>query len=268
MINFITLLQIKYELKTHIPCVQVYRQTNKGSHQNTMMWHIDGDWRYIMRKILFGIVYILMICSFMSCNKIREMKDNTDSVESDTEGINSIAVTAEAPIIKSDEQIFSTKSEDESIVINIITTKDNYENKIKEISVVNNGVTLNTINNIIGYYDDVTLDTSSLALLNYHGRKWSDFLLLDVTNGQVLFYEPFSFAEIKSLYQDNDMMDYVINENDMIAFSCDKIVDKDSIIISYQIHDMNGNLQSGTFMYIISKNKFEDLQENKPIPEG
>ena len=221
-----------------------------------------------MRKMLFGIACILMTCSFISCNKITEMKVDTVSVKSVNEVANSIAVADEVPNVKSGEQIFSTKSDDESIAINITTTKDNYENIIKEISVINNSVTLNTIDNIIGYYDNVTMDTSSVAILNYHGRKWSDFILLDTTNGQLLFYEPFGFDEIKSSYQDNDMMDYDINENDVFAFSCDKILDKDTIIISYQIHDMNGNLQSGNFKYIISKNKFENLQENKSIPEG
>jgi hypothetical protein len=184
---------------------------------------------------------------------------------------NNTTVTTEAPevtIFNSDEQIFSTKSEDESIVVNVTTTKDNNEKMIKEITIVNKSVTLNSINNVIGYYDDVKLGTSSLAIINYHGRKWSNFLLLDVTNGQVLYYEPFNFSDIRSVYQNNDRMDYDINENDNITITCEKILDKDSLIISYQVHNIKGNLQSGNFNYIISKNKFENLQENKPTSEG
>jgi len=221
--------------------------------------------KMLMRKMLMGIFCILVMSSFIACNNITKAKDNTNNVKSDTEVVNNITVTVKAPkvtIFNSDEQLFSTKSKDGSIAININTTKDNYENKIKEISIINNSVTLNTINNIIGYYDDVILDTSSLAIINYHGRKWSNFLLIDVTDGHVLYCEPFNFADIRSVYQDNDMMDYDINENDIIAFSCDKILDKDSIIISYQVRDTKGNLQSGSFKYIVSKNKFENLQEN------
>ena len=83
-----------------------------------------------------------------------------------------------------------------------------------------------------------------------------------------LYYEPFSYTEIESIYKDSDMMDFIINENDNIVISCDKIIDKDSIIISYEVHDMNGYLQSGNFKYIISENIIKDLQENEPYPEG
>jgi hypothetical protein len=169
----------------------------------------------------------------------------------------------------SEEQIFSTQSEDGSILINVTTSKYISENKIKEISVIVNGVTLNTIDSIVGYFDNITLDApTSLAVIKYHGQKWENFSLLDVTTGQVIFYEPFCFEDLRSAYQENNTMNYEINDDDVIEFSCDKILDKDSFIITYQVHDMNENLQSGSFKYIISSNQFEDLQENEPRPAG
>ncbi|HKM34442.1 MAG TPA: hypothetical protein VJY54_06840 [Lachnospiraceae bacterium] len=224
-----------------------------------------------MRRMLIGIFCLLMMCSLIACSDITKTEDSIDHIQSDTKEVNTISVTTEAPkdtTINSDGQTFSTKSENGSIFINITTTKDNHHDIIKEIFVVNNSVTLNTISNIIGYYDNVILDTSSIAIVNYYGRLWSNFLLLDVTTGDVLYYEPFNFTDIKTVYQYNNMMDFDLSDNDVMRFSCDKILDKDSIIISYQVHDMDGYLQSGNFKYIISKNEFEDLQENEPITEG
>lgn len=228
-------------------------------------------WKIIMRRMLIRIFSLLMMCFLIACSDITKTEEIIDPIQLDTEEVNTISVPTKAPketILNGDENTFSTKSEDGSIVINVTTTRDNYHDIIEEIFVVNNNVTLNTISNIIGYYDNVILDTSSLAIINYYGRLWSNFLLLDVTNGNVLYYEPINFIDIQTVYQDNNMMHFNLNENDVIAFSCDKILDKDSIIISYQVHDMDGYLQSGNFKYIISKNKFENLQENEPIIEG
>lgn len=225
-----------------------------------------------MKKIIVGILCLMMLSSFIACSKTTEMIDDTDNALPVTEADNTITVTTEASkvtITNTKEQNFSTESEDGSIIIQITTIDDNFHNMIEEISIIKDGVTLTTINYVIGYYDDVILDhASSIAMINYYGRKWTNFLLLDVTNGNVLFYEPFSFLDIKSIYQNNDMMDYEINDNDVIVFSCDNILNKDTVLISYEVHDMNGYLQSGNFKYTISENKFEDLQENEPYTEG
>lgn len=103
-----------------------------------------------------------------------------------------------------------------------------------------------------------------MAIINYHGRKWINFALLSITDGQQVYFEPFSFDDVKSVYKNNDMMDYEINENDIIAFYCDKILNNDSIIISYRVRDTNDNLQSGNFEYIISKHEFRNLHETLP----
>ena len=161
------------------------------------------------------------------------------------------------------------QAKDGNVIINVITKKFTYENEIVEISIIVNGVTLNTIDNVVGYFSSVVFDTnSSLAIINYRGRMWSNFMLLDINTGQVIYYEPFCFADVIPLYQNKNMMNYEININDVMVFSCDKILDRDSIIFSYQVHDTNGYLQSGTFKYIISSQTFLDLQENEPEQEG
>ncbi|HKM04710.1 MAG TPA: hypothetical protein VJZ04_09035 [Lachnospiraceae bacterium] len=222
----------------------------------------------ILSVTLIIIICILGIYSLVACNKIKEPETYTDNLKSPTEVINNNTAINEASSSTtptSDEHIYSTESEDGSIVINVATYEDISEHRIKEISIVGNGVKLSTIDTIIGYYDDLIIDaTSSMAIINYHGRKWTNFALLDITDGQLVYYEPFSFDDVKSVYKNNDMMDYEINENDNITFYCDKILDNDSIIISYQVRDTNDNLQSGNFEYIISKREFKNLQETLP----
>lgn len=219
-----------------------------------------------MKKIIIGIVCLIVISSFMACHKITKSEDGIDNTTPGIEEKDNISDDAEEPKVTasiSDEQIFTVKSEDESIIIDVTTINDMYENRIKEISIINNGVTLNTIDTIIGYYDGVTIDTAaSLALIEYHGRKWIDFALLDITNGQIAYMASFTLEDVKSVYRNNGMMNYEINEDDVIAFYCDKIIDNDSIIISYQVRDTNDNLQSGNFEYILSKREFKNMQDN------
>ncbi len=109
----------------------------------------------------------------------------------------------------------------------------------------------------------------SRAIITYYGRKWVEFLLLDTKDGELLYYEPFSFADVNVAYQDNNnKMKYEINENDVLKFSCDKIIDDNSIQISYQVYDKKGNLQSGNFKYNITKKEFYDLKQNEPASVG
>jgi len=227
---------------------------------------------YKKPTIWFVIITILVLIVLALCfltNPVEKLPLNNSKVDTNISNNGMQVEPTKVPKSNSNEQLFSTKSKDGSIIINTTTTKENNQNKIKEISVIVNGVTLYTDNHIVGYYDDITLDTStSFAVIKYYGRKWRNFSLLDITNGQFIYDEPFSFADIKLAFHKNNMLNYEINDNDVIAFYCDKILSNDSIIINYQIHDMNGNLQSGKFKYIISKHIFEDLQENKPRTEG
>lgn len=111
-----------------------------------------------MRKILLEMLCLLVLSSFVACNNSTEMKGDFDNAKPVTEVVNNITVTDEAPKVttfSSKELILSTKSEDGSIVINITAIEDNSYNKIEKISVVENGVTINTINNVIGYYNDI-----------------------------------------------------------------------------------------------------------------
>ena len=206
-----------------------------------------------------------------SINQVTEdMSKNTDVIPNLTEENtqNTEDISADTGV-SPDEQIFEEQSEDGSILISVTTYEDGNENRIKDITILVNGIKLITIDNIVGYYNSVSIDIqNSLAIINYYGRKWSNFALLDLTNGQILYYEPFSFSDIESIYRDNNKMDYDINENSVITLSCDQIMDNDTVIISYEVYDRKDNMQSGNFKYIISRNAFEDLHENEATPVG
>jgi hypothetical protein len=193
-------------------------------------------------------------CALAGCNKAIETNGEIEKV------------TLDAP----EEQTFSIATEDSCTIIQVVTTKEKWQFAIKEIDVIKNGAVLNSINDIVGYYDDISLDKqTSFAVINYYGRKWGDFILLDINSGQVEYYEPFNFPDIKTAYRDQgDRMVYEINENGVITFSCEKILDADTIIVGYQVDDKDGYLQSGIFKYIISKHAFEDMKQNPPKPEG
>lgn len=203
-----------------------------------------------MKKRVYFIVLCLLILSILvGCKNTMQ----TNEVNSDSQ-----------------KQTFTIHSEDGNTTVNIDTTKEENQALIEEITIIHKDVTINTIDDIVGYYDGISLDSEmSRAIISYYGRKWVNFLLLDTTNGDLIFYEPFSFADVISAYQDNNnKMKYEINENDVLKFSCDKIIDDNSIQISYQVYDNKGNLQSGNFKYIISKKEFYDLKQNEPKSAG
>lgn len=79
-----------------------------------------------MKRTLLIIIFILGIYFLVACNKSKESEANTDNIKSPTEVINNTVTTEESSVITltSDEQIYSTKSEDGSIVINVATYED------------------------------------------------------------------------------------------------------------------------------------------------
>lgn len=164
------------------------------------------------------------------------------------------------------KETFTINSGDKDSILQIDTTIDGNQFRIDAITIIDKDVTLNTINEIVGYYDSATIASdTTIAIVNYYGRKWTDFLLLDTRNGALLFYEPFHFSDVISAYQyNNNKMNYDMNENGLIKLSCYQIIDEDSLQISYQVYDNEGYLQSGNFKYIISENKIYELIQNEP----
>ncbi len=161
---------------------------------------------------------------------------------------------------------FTIDTKDEATKIIIDTRKESDGFLIDEISLIVDGVRKNAISDIVGYYDNVIFNyDNSIATINYFGKKWRYFALLDIDSGQFIFNEPFYFTDLQSAYEDSDnKMDYEVNANAIITLSCKKIIDNDWVAIDYKVYDRNDYIQSGTFKYSISKKVFEDLKQEPP----
>ena len=175
--------------------------------------------------------------------------------------------------ITTNEVIKTLKSNDGNTSINVYTTLEKESGinpKIEKIVISNKNGNF-VINDIIGYYDNMRwVMGQSKAVIEYYGRTWRNFLIVDTEKNEVLYKESFTFQEFMDEFKkQGTAFNYKVNENRPDAeFTFNKMIDDDNIIIDYKVYDENYLIQSGSFKYNLSKGTFSELIQNKPKSGG
>lgn len=205
-------------------------------------------------------VFFLLICTGCTANRVTESMKNK---QVPTESTPNYTETVE------EHPVFTLISNDELTVINVTTSLNNDKYVIDKISTVAKGEIVNNITTVVGYYNDMHWEyQQSLVAIRYSGRKWTNFLLLDAKLGELVFFELFNFEDIRVAFKDVNKINYDVNENDVVEFFLNKVIDESNLEIGYKVHDTAGNLQSGIFIYSIPNKRFDSLKQNEALSEG
>lgn len=174
---------------------------------------------------------------------------------------------------KSDEAMETLKSDDDKTIITVYTyTESGHSDnrKIDKIVVKDENGSFE-INEITGYYGTMRwVLGQSKAVIEYYGRQWRDFIIIDTGKKEVLFKEAFNFQEFMDYFEKQGVVfNYNVNKNRPdIEFRLDNMIDEDNIRINYIVHDENYAVQSGSFNYNLSNGTFSELTQNEPKVEG
>lgn len=205
-------------------------------------------------------IFLLLICTGCTASRDTETKKNQQVLIESTP--NYTETVEEHPV-------FTLISNDELTVINVTTSLNNDKYVIDKISTVVNGEIVNNITTVVGYYNDMHWEyQQSLVAIRYSGKKWTNFLLLDVKLGELVFFEPFNFEDIRVAFNNVNKINYDVNENGVVEFFLNKVIDESNLEIGYKVHDTAGNLQSGIFTYSIPNKRFDSLKQNDALSEG
>lgn len=213
-----------------------------------------------MKKIT--VLLTISICIILSgCSD-----SNTGNQQ---QGMNSNSVTK--PNTLSNENVKTLKSDDFKTIVNVYTSQDYNAPKIEKI-VVSNGADTFVVSDVVGYYDNMQwVPGKPKAVIEYYGRTWRNFLIIDTEKKEVLYKEPFSFQELMDSFEKyGASFNYKLSKNRPdVEFKFSKMIDDNNIMINYKAHDENYTIiQSGSFVYNISKGTFSELKQNKPMSEG
>lgn len=188
-----------------------------------------------MKRTLIIIICILGIYSLVACNRSKETEKYIDNIISPTEVMNHNTATTEAPnstTTTSDEQIYSTESEGDSIVIN-----DNFSDTQTQIKII--------VDNI-----DLWTDSMDYANERYH------YAITDLDNNKRLeiiasniggtgFYTYSSFYEIDESFKGLTRCETNFTEGDSQAdIAVDSVpayYDPKTKIIYYIFDDLTKN---------------------------
>ena len=175
---------------------------------------------------------------------------------------------------KSDEVMETLKSDDDKTIITVYTYTESGHGdnrKIDKIVVKDENGSFE-INDVIGYYGTMRWALGqSKAVIEYYGRQWRDFIIIDAGKKEVLFKDAFTFREFMDYFEKQGVVfNYNVNKNRPdIEFRLDQMIDEDSIRINYIVHEENYEVvQSGSFNYSLSKGTFSELTQNEPKVEG
>ncbi len=211
-----------------------------------------------------AVLLTILICTFLSgCSE-----SNTSNQQ---QVMNSISINNSNTV--SNETVKTLKSDDSKTIVNVYTslsreTGDNQ--KIEKIH-ISNGADSFTVSDVAGYYDNMQwVQGQPKVVIEYYGRTWRNFLIIDTENKKVLYKEPFSFKELlDSFIKHGASFNYSPNgSRPDVEFKYSKILDDDNIMINYKVRDEKYLIQSGSFIYSISKATFSELIQNVPISEG
>ncbi|MHB8131348.1 MAG: hypothetical protein ACYDEX_20395, partial [Mobilitalea sp.] len=202
--------------------------------------------------ILFAIILTMSACT----------STNTNIIVSKNEEPSTVPTKAIEESNNTDENEFKIVSDNEKQSVIVVTLDDNGQKRITSI-IVSNQESAIDISDVVGYYTDMSWHMNQVvAVINYCGRKWSNFLLIDVNQCKVLYQEPFTFAEVQEYFRSQvEKMDYEVNTNNIISLSLEKVINESQIIIGYQVYDMDDNKQSGMFTYDISNKTYSNLEQ-------
>lgn len=174
---------------------------------------------------------------------------------------------------KSDETMETLKSDDDKTIITVYTyTESGHgDNSIIDKIVVKDENGSFEINDITGYYGTMRWALGqSKAVIEYYGRQWRDFTIIDAGKKEVLFNEAFTFQEFMDYFKKQGIVfNFNVNQNRPdIEYRLDKMINEDNIRINYVVHDEDYAVQSGSFNYNLTKGTFSDLTQNEPRVEG
>lgn len=216
-----------------------------------------------------------------------ELYDNNDDLETRLVKYNEYAVSSRklheedyspnqsdsSQNSKSDEAMETLKSDDDKTIITVYTytERGHGDNRKVDKIVVKDENGSFEINDIAGYYGTMRWALGqSKALIEYYGRQWRDFIIIDAGKKEVLFKDTFAFWEFMDHFKKQGIVfNYNVNKNRPdIEYILDKMIDEDNIRINYIVHDENYAVQSGSFNYNLTKGAFSELTQNEPRVEG
>jgi|GEM_PF-3416979 len=209
-----------------------------------------------------------------SGNEVQNAYEYETTTTEDTEGNSNTHNSLPNNFVSSkfDETMETLKSDDNKTIITVYTyTKRRDDIKHIDKIVVTNGKNSFEINDIIGYYGNIrwALDQSK-AVVEFYGREWRDFIIIDTKKKEDLFERPFSLQQLMDSFKKQGIaFNFKVNKNRPdIEYRLNKMIDEDNIRVDYIVHDENYVTQSGSFNYNLSKGTFSELIQNEPKAEG
>ena len=243
----------------------------------------EDIYRYLMefyRKPVDGVVHQTYIDGMQvtyKCTPEHELVISLDK-DSDTEIDNEKQLSSNSESNngtdnKYNESVETLNSEDNKTSI-AVYTYTRYEKETEHIIdkiVVNDGDSNFEIDDIAGYYSDLRwVLGQSKAVIEYYGRLWQDFIIIDTKKKEVIFERSFTFEQVMEYFKKQGVVfNYKVNEHRPdIGYRLNTMIDEDNIRIEYIVHDEDYVTQSGSFVYNLSKGTFSELIQNEPKIEG
>lgn len=212
---------------------------------------------------------IVILILFLVCIILSGCSDSKISSEQQSSVLNSVVNSGQNS--KYDEVMEILSSDDGKTIIIVYTEREIGINRSIEKIVVSDEYGSFEINDVIGYYSTMRWALGqSKAVIEYYGREWRNFIIIDTEKKEVLFKESFTFKEFMDYFKKQGIVfNYKVNKNRPdIEYKLSKMIDEDNIRIDYIVHDENYVTQSGSFNYNLSKGTFSELIQNEPKVEG
>lgn len=174
-------------------------------------------------------------------------------------------------ISHTDEGTETLVSDDGKTIITVYTEEELGTYPIIKTITVGNKNGSFEINDMIGYYGAMQWAYGqSMAVIEYYGRLWHNFIIIDTQKQEVVFREPFTLQEFMDSFEAQGIVfNYKVNESRPDPeYRLNKVIDEDNIRIDYVVHDEEYVMQSGCFNYSLSTGTFSQLTQNEPKVEG